>query len=79
MRLKIQLEFEAKIGYINAGPMIFVFKSICIPEKKVSVYRNGTVERTWRTLFDMTRCLLLDSRLPKFFADVCAEDLYVYT
>ena len=31
-----------------------------------SPHQNGTVERSWRTLFDMTRCLLLESRLPKF-------------
>ena len=27
--------------------------------------QNGTAERSWRTSFDMARCLLLDSRLPK--------------
>ena len=27
--------------------------------------QNGNAERSWRTSFDMTRCLLLDSRLPK--------------
>jgi len=30
-----------------------------------SPHQNGTVERNWRTLFDMSRCLLLDSNLPK--------------
>ena len=27
--------------------------------------QNGTAERNWRTGFDMARCLLLDSNLPK--------------
>ena len=27
--------------------------------------QNGTSERSWRTLFDMSRCLLLESKLPK--------------
>ena len=30
-----------------------------------SPHQNGTSERNWRTLFDMARCLLLDSKLPK--------------
>ena len=30
-----------------------------------SPHQNGTVERTWRSLFDMARCLLLESKLPK--------------
>ena len=27
--------------------------------------QNGTAERSWRTTFDMVRCMLLDSNLPK--------------
>ena len=30
-----------------------------------SPHQNGTAERSWRSLFDMARCLLLDSKLPK--------------
>ena len=30
-----------------------------------SPHQNGTSERAWRTIFDMTRCLLLDASLPK--------------
>ncbi|GFR67435.1 transposon Ty2-C Gag-Pol polyprotein [Elysia marginata] len=30
-----------------------------------SPHQNGTAERAWRTLFDMARCLLLQSGLPK--------------
>ena len=30
-----------------------------------SPHQNGTVERAWRSLFDMARCLLLESALPK--------------
>ena len=30
-----------------------------------SPHQNGTVERTWRTLFNMARCLLLEAKLPK--------------
>ena len=32
-----------------------------------SPHQNGTAERSWRTLFDMGRCLLIESRLPKNF------------
>ena len=30
-----------------------------------SPHQNGTAERQWRTLFEMGRCLLLESKLPK--------------
>ena len=30
-----------------------------------SPHQNGTVERNWHTLFDMARCLLIESKLPK--------------
>ena len=30
-----------------------------------SPHQNGTVERNWRSLFDMARCLLIESQLPK--------------
>jgi len=30
-----------------------------------SPHQNGTAERNWRTLFEMARCLLLESNLPK--------------
>ena len=30
-----------------------------------SPHQNGTVERGWRTLFDMARCLLLEGKLPR--------------
>ena len=30
-----------------------------------SPHQNGTAERQWRTLFDMARCLLVESGLPK--------------
>lgn len=30
-----------------------------------SPHQNGTAERNWRTLFDMARCMLLGSQLPK--------------
>lgn len=30
-----------------------------------SPHQNGTAERHWRTLFEMARCLLLDSSVPK--------------
>ena len=32
-----------------------------------SAHQNGTAERGWRTLFEMGRCLLLESGLPKPF------------
>ncbi|MEE4247441.1 MAG: reverse transcriptase domain-containing protein [Kangiellaceae bacterium] len=30
-----------------------------------SPHQNGTVERAWRTIFEMARCQLLESKLPK--------------
>jgi len=30
-----------------------------------SPHQNGTAERNWRTLFDMARCMLIESELPK--------------
>ena len=32
-----------------------------------SPHQNGTVERSWRSLFEMARCLLLEAKLPKEF------------
>ena len=32
-----------------------------------SPHQNGTVERAWRTMFDMARCLLVESKLPRKF------------
>ena len=32
-----------------------------------SPHQNGTIERSWRTLFSMVRCLLNESKLPKNF------------
>ena len=31
-----------------------------------SPHQNGTAERAWRTLFEMARCMLIESGLPKF-------------
>lgn len=48
------------------------FKNILVSNKirhelssPFSPHQNGTAERQWRTLFDMARCLLIDSGLPK--------------
>lgn len=30
-----------------------------------SPHQNGTAERNWRTLFDMARCMLIESGLPR--------------
>lgn len=30
-----------------------------------SPHQNGTAERSWRTLFEMARCMLIESELPK--------------
>lgn len=30
-----------------------------------SPHQNGTAERAWRTLFEMARCILIESKLPK--------------
>ena len=32
-----------------------------------SPHQNGTVERGWRSIFEMARCLLLEAKLPKTF------------
>jgi hypothetical protein len=31
-----------------------------------SPHQNGTAERQWRTVFDMARCMLLESNIPKY-------------
>ena len=31
-----------------------------------SPHQNGTVERSWRSIFEMARCMLIESKLPKF-------------
>ena len=48
------------------------FKSILVANKiqqqktaPYSAHQNGKAERTWRSLFEMARCLLLQSGLPK--------------
>ena len=47
---------------------LMVDKQICHETSAPhSPHQNGTVERSWRSLFDMARCLLLDSKLPKSF------------
>jgi transposase InsO family protein len=50
------------------------FKSLLIKNKikheksaPYSAHQNGTVERVWRSIFDMARCLLLESNVPKTF------------
>ena len=49
------------------------FKNLMIENKicqefsaPYSPHQNGTAERHWRSLFDMARCLLVQSGLPKF-------------
>ena len=40
----------------------------CIKHEKSAPYsphQNGTVERVWRSIFDMARCLLIEAKLPK--------------
>ena len=32
-----------------------------------SAHQNGTAERAWRSLFEMTRCLIMDANVPKSF------------
>ena len=31
-----------------------------------SPHLNGTAERSWRSLFEMGRCLLIEAKLPKY-------------
>ena len=50
-----------------------------------SPHQNGTVERSWRTLFSMVRCLLIESKLPKNlfnhtkFCTITCGPLYVHS
>lgn len=41
-------------------------KNVMRPETSApySPHQNGTAERHWTTLFEMTRCIVLDSNLP---------------
>ena len=50
------------------------FKSLMLKNKikhefsaPYSPHQNGTAERNWRSLFEMARCILLESNLPKSF------------
>ena len=43
-----------------------------------SPHQNGTAERSWRSLFEMTRCLLIEAKLPKTFLDVWIKDCRLY-
>ena len=41
----------------------------CIKHEKSTPYsphQNGTIERAWRSTFEMARCMLLESKLPKY-------------
>jgi len=55
---------------------LMIDKQICHETSApYSPHQNGTVERSWRTLFAMARCLLLESKLPKFlwtYAVLCS-------
>ena len=31
-----------------------------------SPHQNGTIERAWRTIFEMARCILKEANLPKY-------------
>ena len=49
------------------------FKSVLIEHKikqetsaPYSPHQNGTVERNWRSIFEMARCLLIEAKLPKY-------------
>ena len=57
----------------NGGEFIsHAFKSLLLENKikqelsaPYSPHQNGTAERSWRTLLEMARCLLIDSEIPK--------------
>ena len=53
----ISKEFEA----------LLVSHGIC-HEKSApySPHQNGTAERSWRSLFEMVTCLLIEAKLPKY-------------
>src|SRR6218665_3564526 len=42
-----------------------------------SPHQNGTVERSWRSMFDMARCLLIESQLPKELWTYAVRAVYV--
>jgi len=41
-----------------------------------SPHQNGTAKRSWRTLFDMARCLLIEKDLPK---ELCCTSIFVHS
>ncbi len=57
----------------NGGEFISNSFKSCLLKNKIkhelsapySPHQNGTAERSWRTLFEMSRCLLIDSNLPR--------------
>lgn len=53
--------------YISEDYKSLMLKNHIKHEKSAphSPHQNGTAERAWRSLFDMARCLLIDSGLPK--------------
>ena len=47
----------------------------CIKHEFSSLYsphQNGMIEHSWRTLYEMARCLLLEA------VDICTEDLSLH-
>ena len=44
-----------------------------------SPHQNGTVERAWRSLFYMARCLLLEANLPKNVVDIHCDGHSIYS
>ena len=62
-----RLRTENGTEFINAEFRSLMLKHSIKHEKSApySPHQNGTVERNWRTLFNMARCLLIESQLPK--------------
>ena len=62
-----RLRTDNGTDFINAEFRSLMLKHSIKHEKSApySPHQNGTVERNWRTFFNMARCLLIESQLPK--------------
>lgn len=60
---------QSDIGgeYISEEFKSLLLKNYIKTSAPYSPHQNGTVERAWRSIFDMAGCLLIDAELPKQF------------
>ena len=60
-----------KIRSDNGGEYVAEFNKVVVTQhiqhntsSPYAPHQNGTAERTWRTLFDMARALMINSKIP---------------